>query len=216
IAQQQNLSKTLTHVIYNPVSPEFLTVPLKPATTRDLLFVGTVEKYKGVELLLNAFHAFAQKESDVHLKIVGDGRDKGTYEKLVGSLGLQYRVTFLGRIPYTELLPIYDSAAIVVAPHLWIEPFGRTVVEAMARGRVVVAANVGGPAEIIKPGTGLLFEQGNVASLAEALHEAVALKPLDYREIAGAARRWVEEHLKPDHIAAQHEQVYQQMLNGKA
>lgn len=196
-------------VIYNPVSPEYLSTPIEKGWAGHVLYVGRLEDYKGVRLLLQAWESVARANPEAHLKLIGEGAQRREYERWVEARGLQYRVTFAGKLPYERLMRTYDEAEVVVAPHLWLEPFGRTVAEAMARGKVVVAADAGGPAEIIqKKTTGLLFERGSVSALVEQLQEALQLQQYNYVEISRAARNWVTKNLSVGAIAEQYEGFY--------
>jgi glycosyltransferase involved in cell wall biosynthesis len=128
-------------------------------------------------------------------------------------LGLHYSVVFTGRIQPARLRPLIDEAQVVVAPHIWIEPFGRTVVEAMARGKVTVAARRGGPAETITDGeTGFLFTPGSTESLQKVLGDALLLAQPQRQKIGEAARNWVAAKLSPDAIAQQHEEFYRSVI----
>lgn len=210
--KQQDLTGIKTTVIYNPVSEEYLRTPVVDSPSRNILYVGTVEAYKGVGLLLDAFRNLANQFTDMQLTIVGEGAQRAEYEQQVASWGMQYRVHFIGRVAYDKLRRYYDEAGIVVAPHIWVEPFGRTVAEAMSRGKIVVAANTGGPCEIIQDGaTGLLFEKGSADSLTAKLSYALKLRDIDKREIQTRARTWVEKNLTIDSIAQQHEDLYRAM-----
>ncbi|MDZ4225563.1 MAG: glycosyltransferase, partial [Candidatus Andersenbacteria bacterium] len=178
-----------------------------------ILFVGTIESYKGVGLLLEAFKQISRQYNDINLKIVGEGAGKEGYQNWVEKNGLQYRVTFVGRVPWDHMGRIYDEAAIVVAPHIWVEPFGRTVAEAMARGKIVISANIGGPAEIIQPfKTGVLFERGSVEDLILSIGEVLEMNEFDKREISRAAREWVANNLNIEKIAREYEEVYKNYL----
>jgi glycosyltransferase involved in cell wall biosynthesis len=200
-------------VIYNSVPDSYIAARPVRAVGKTILFAGTVESYKGVGLLLEAFRALSGSEGDVHLKIVGTGAQWRQYEQQVARWGLQYRVTFTGRVSPERMGSVYDEALLVVSPHVWDEPFGRTVIEAMARERIVVAAKAGGPAEIIQPGvTGFLFERGSAAALCQALEKALHLAEIDRQEIQQAARRWVRSNLGLAHIAGQYADFYRQAL----
>lgn len=209
IQKYNRVANQKTAVIYNPIPPEFFTVPVTHVTTNNVLYVGRVEMYKGVGLLLQAWRKVAADRPEMHLYIVGEGAQQKEYEEQVAKWGLQYRVTFRGKIPAERMRQVYDDCDIVVAPHLWVEPFGRTAVEGMARSKLVIASNVGGPAEIIKHGkTGWLFKRGDAAELSKAITEVQAINHFDKRVIADAARQWVQEYLSADRIAAQYEQFY--------
>lgn len=209
IASYQPIVGKDTAVIYNPVTPEYLSAPVVSSVTKNVLYVGRVEMYKGVKLLLEAWHIVIKKHPDLRLHIVGEGAQQKEYEQLVGALGLQYSVLFKGKIPSTRMQPVYDNADIVVSPHLWAEPFGRTVVEGMARGKIVIAANCGGPAELIQDTkTGFLFERNSVQDLANKIIEAHSLTQYDKRAMSEAARLWVGSTLSLDTIAREHEEFY--------
>lgn len=212
---ERRLGKTAPHtaVLYNPVPAPYLTTrPVRPLG-QTILYAGIVESYKGVGLLLEAFRALTRQWPNIHLKIVGEGAQRRHYEQQVAQWGLRYRVNFVGRISPERMQLVYDEAAYVVAPHLWDEPFGRTVVEAMARERIVIAANAGGPGEIIQPGvTGIVFARGSRVALQAAFEYAWHMSEIDRREMQRAARRWVTQNLTIDHIARQHETFYATLI----
>lgn len=215
IAGQQDLSGVATAVIYNPVAKRYLSEPVSRGVAGTVLYVGRVEMYKGVGLLLEAWPGVAREIPNAQLKIVGEGAQRSDYEALVERSGLQYRVKFVERVPWNRMQLVYDRAAVVVAPHIWVEPFGRTVAEAMARGKIVVAANTGGPAEIIEHGrSGLLFERGSVEALKDELSKALTMPDLNRREMQKAARAWTAKHLSLETIARQHEEFYRELAAG--
>lgn len=202
-----------TQIIYNSLPPEYFEGAMAKSLNRTILFVGTVQEYKGVGLLLEAFRVLANKYPEVHLQIVGEGVERKRYERLVGQWGLQYRVKFIGRVAYERLRSIYDETAIFVAPHIWTEPFGRTCAEAMARGRIVIASNSGGPGEIIDDGkTGFLFERGSKEALVKVLERALQMRRIDEREMGQSARTWAKKNFSLDTIAEQYENAYIRLI----
>lgn len=214
IAKYQDLSRQRTRVIYNPISQEYLAEPLTKANPGNVLYVGRVEMYKGVHTLLKAWRIVADKNREARLTIAGNGAQQKEYESLVSTWGLQYRVNFIPHMPYHRLKALINESEILVAPHLWVEPFGRTVIEGMARGKVVIASNIGGPAEVIRHHkTGLLFERGSVSDLAHTLEYALALNYFDKKEIGIAARDYVRDHLNMEKIAKEHEEFYTEILH---
>ncbi len=209
ITRHQQLPGVKTTVIYNPITPEYFSSPLQAGQIGRILYLGRMEMYKGVSVLLQAFEQLAKRHSGVQLVLGGQGAQKAEYEAWAARHGLQYRVKFLGHLPWDRVMSVYDEADVVVSPHLWVEPFGRTVVEAMARGKLVVAANVGGPMEIIKAaGSGLLFERGMVDELSYALETAVTMNHYDKRAMTEKGRSWVSTALNADRIARLHEEFY--------
>lgn len=203
------LTNQKTAVIYNPIAGDYISTPVANNVTNTVYCMGRVEMYKGVRVLLDAWKIVATQKPELKLVIVGEGAQKKAYESLVDRWGLQYRVTFQGPVPAERMRAEYDKADMVVAPHLWVEPFGRTVIEAMARGKTVISANHGGPAEIINLSqAGLLFERGSAQDLAKKIIDAHDMNRYDKRELIQTGRQWVTNNLSVKAIAQQHEIIY--------
>ena len=80
----------------------------------------------------------------------------------------------VGRVPHDEVPGWLAAADVVCAPSL-LEPFGQSILEAMACGRTVVATRLGGPPEFVPPEAGILVDPLDVDELARALEAAAAL-----------------------------------------
>lgn len=209
IGRYQDLKEIESIVIHNPVQPEHLRGGRESGTAGAVLYVGRIEMYKGVDLLLEAWRIVMTKNPQAKLRIVGDGAQREEYEQYVNRHGLRYSVSFDGHMPWNRLRAVYDEAKILVAPHRWVEPFGRTIIEAMARGKIVLAANIGGPTEVIISGeTGFFFEHGSSSDLSEQLIKLLDLNAASETEIGKAAIRWVEQNLTVEKIAARYESFY--------
>jgi glycosyltransferase involved in cell wall biosynthesis len=150
-----------------------------------IMLPGRLTRWKGAEWLLRAIACLPQR--DVFCVLVGDGRFGPRLEKLAESLGLAGRIRLAG---HCEDMPAALMLADVVAcPSLKPEPFGRTVIEAQAMGRPVIAANHGGAAETIIDGeTGWRVAPGDLAALAELLSYTMALGTADRAALGAAAR----------------------------
>jgi phosphatidylinositol alpha-mannosyltransferase len=136
----------------------------------NILFVGRLEKRKGVKYLLEAFKQVKQEIPDSRLIIVGPGtRLRGKYEKHVMKSGLE-DVVFTGLVPYEELPRYYKTADVFCAPAIGRESFGIILLEAMAVGKPIVASNIEGYASVVSNGVdGLLVPPADTGSLAQAL-----------------------------------------------
>ncbi len=213
-AQQEIIEEHLDEakksiVIYNPVQPEFLSTPTQPGKLFHVLYLGRIEMYKGVDVLLHAWSEVLKTCPQARLQLVGEGANMQEFKTLAEKLQIQNSIEFSGRVAWDLLQKIYDNAAVIVSPHRWIEPFGRTVVEAMARRRVVVAANTGGPSEvIIDKKTGLLFKSGSSEELSKILIQALLLSSEDKERITSNAQSWAKEHLSIENISAQYQNFY--------
>ncbi len=79
-------------------------------------------------------------------------------------------VITIGDRAHDDVIAAIDGCRFLVSPALWPEPFGLVLIEAMARGKAVVASRAGGPREIVRDGeTGLLVTPGDTEALARAL-----------------------------------------------
>lgn len=134
-------------------------------------FVGRLQRWKRADVVIRAFReALAGK--DARLLIVGGalfGVDTGVEDELkalVRESGLADQVIFTGH--QSRVGPCLWASDAVVHSSLF-EPFGMVIVEAMASGRIVLAVNKGGPAEIIRHGRNGLLYDGSEAQLAELM-----------------------------------------------
>ena len=153
-----------------------------PGLDNRVLYVGRVTRHKGLGQLIRAVGLV----EGATLEVSGEGWWKPAAEKLVARLGLESRVRFLGWLARLELDAAYRRAGVVAVPSLWPEPFGMVGLEAMARGRPVVASATGGIPEWLADGeTGLLTPPGDVRALAGALERL--LDDADLRARMGAA-----------------------------
>ncbi len=133
------------------------------------VYVGRLAPEKGIRTLLRAW---THDAVDIPLKICGDGPLRA---EVVRAAAANPRVEWAGRLGLEEVYETMGSAALVVVPSEWFEPFGRVVIEAYAKGVPVVASRIGALEELIADGeTGLLVEPGNARDLAEKVAAVVA------------------------------------------
>jgi glycosyltransferase involved in cell wall biosynthesis len=165
-------------------SPPVANLPLvSPPEAPHLAFLGQIITGKGLDLLLEALARLPAAT----LEVAGDGSGRVEAETLARRLGLAARVRFLGAIAPERTTAVLDAARIVVVPSRWPEPFGMVGVEAMRRGRLVVAARHGGIPEWLHEGAaGYGFLPGDVADLTRVLHLALASPPAVARARAEA------------------------------
>lgn len=184
------------------VAPYFTRLPIRPLETPDGAAVFTAARLvpgKGVHLLLQA----AARVPGVRLTVAGDGPERRNLERLGASLGLTGRLSFGGWLDADGIARELDRAAVVVMPSIWPETFGIIGIEAMAHARPVVAFDVGGVREWLRPAeTGLLAPAGDVAALSDALRTIVSDAALRDR-MGRAARSTVEGRFTGEaHLAA--------------
>jgi phosphatidylinositol alpha-mannosyltransferase len=118
----------------------------------NILFVGRLEKRKGLNYLLKSYQQVKQEIPDSRLIIVGPGtRLRRKYEKQV-KRGILEDVVFVGYASYDDLPRYYKTADVFCAPATGFESFGIILLEAMAIGKPIVASNVEGYASLITHG----------------------------------------------------------------
>ena len=136
----------------------------------NILFVGRLEKRKGLIYLLKAYRQVKGRVPNARLIIVGPGtRFRKKYEKYVIHKHLR-DVVFVGMASYDELPHYYKTADIFCSPAIGGESFGIVLLEAMAVGKPIVATNIEGYARVITHGReGLLVPPKDDKELARAL-----------------------------------------------
>ena len=147
------------------------------------------------------------RESGIPLKIAAkvDKVDEVYFRSRIEPLLDQPGIEFIGEINEREKTEFLGEARALLFPIDWPEPFGLSVIEAMACGTPVLAFSCGAVAEIIDPGvTGVIVE--TMAQAIEALPEVLAL---DRR----AVRRRFDERFNATRMAKDYVQVYRSLLS---
>lgn len=128
------------------------------------LFVGRLSPEKGIETLLDA----AALAAEVPFKIVGDGPLLESVQRAVRD-ERHGRIEHVGWSDHDDVMSLMRGARFLVFPSRCYEGFGLVIAEAFACGLPVIASRLGNMAEMVDDdATGLLFEPGNAASLADA------------------------------------------------
>jgi len=121
----------------------------KSSKTKTIMFLGRLEKRKGVKYLLKAYELLSEKMPEVRLEIAGDGPEREKLEGYAKKHQLK-NVRFLGFVSEEEKLAMYKRASVFCSPALYGESFGIVLLEAMARGVVVVAGDNAGYRSVMK------------------------------------------------------------------
>ncbi|ADT85070.1 glycosyltransferase family 4 protein [Thermococcus barophilus] len=117
---------------------------------KTILYVGRLQKEKGVKELILAFNELLKKEKfNLNLLIVGDGPQRQELENLVRKLGIEDKVMFTGYLTGKPLLQAYYSADVFILPSKF-EGVPTAILEAMATGLPIIATKVGGIPWIVK------------------------------------------------------------------
>jgi glycosyltransferase involved in cell wall biosynthesis len=155
-----------------------------------VLHVGTRDGYKRFDLLLEAFAAFGELHQATLVTVGGRRQLSDAERRLINRLGLVGRVRSLGYVSDAELALWYAKARVVVVPSD-AEGFGVPLLEAMAAGTPIVAADLPVVAEVTA-GTAFVFRPGDAAEAATALTRAWSEPPASWLLVERAlrARSW--------------------------
>ncbi len=152
----------------NPVSVEKITRPERDSIT-EFLYLGQIEKHKGVLFLARAFVDLMKKENNLpcELKIVGKGSMEKELRDIIGSCP---QARFLGPARREEIPALLARADVLVAPTLVCENTPTVVSEAMACGLPVIVSDAPGASEMVEDGvTGYVFKCGDTTDLQKKL-----------------------------------------------
>ncbi|MCB2114193.1 MAG: glycosyltransferase family 4 protein [Parvularculaceae bacterium] len=167
----------------------------RPQERPYFLFVGRLEKIKGLQDVFPAFEKF----DGADLIVVGAGEYE---EELKAKAKDNPRIRFTGRLAPDDIAQYYEHAEALIVPSICYETFGIIIIEAFRQGTPVIARRLGPFPEIIESaGGGLLFE--TPADLAAALAE-IATKPARRDELSMNARRGFEKYWREDVVVDQY------------
>jgi glycosyltransferase involved in cell wall biosynthesis len=138
----------------------------------QVVMVGVLSKFKNTDLVIRAVHLLHQQKKYQHIRLVikGKGFEKESLTQLAATLGISGSVEIIDTFYSDDQLAnlLCSSRALVHAAHN--EPFGLSVIEALACGTPAVVTGTGGTRETVGNGqSGLYFEPGNLADLAQKL-----------------------------------------------
>jgi glycosyltransferase involved in cell wall biosynthesis len=139
----------------------------KKDLARRFLYLGRLDKAKGIDLLCQAFSRVAGQNEDFLLRIAGWG-------PLEASLREKYKnqsnIVFTGPVFGAQKAELFKVSDVMVAPSVIPEPFGIVITEAYAYGVPVITSRAGAFPEIVRDGeTGFLVKTGSVDDLCSAL-----------------------------------------------
>lgn len=214
------------NVVYNGIDVERFSVPKNVVELKSsygvklgekvISYIGRLEKEKGIETLIKAFALLRQENIASKLLIAGKPLFSGeeylsTVEKLTADLNISEDVRFLGHL--SDPRPLYQVSDVNVLPSLWLEAFGRVIIESMASGTPSLGSRVGGIPEIL---TGefsdWLFEPGNEHDLFVKLKNVLEWRDTD-PNLAQRCRQHVANNFSLGKTIDGVEAILQQALN---
>ncbi len=161
--------------------PDATVAALKSQYGQFVLYFGRLSQEKGLEVLVRA-----AAERGFKLVLAGDGPAREALETLVRELKAD--VVFAGHLRGQALWGHVLAADVVTLPSIWYENAPKSILEAQARGRVVVVSAIGGLPEMVANNvTGYLAKPGDVTDLGRVIAAALKLSPEEAANIGSAA-----------------------------
>lgn len=168
-----------------------------------LLFIGQLNEQKGVDVLIRAAAKVRTIVPGIRLKIVGDGPDEKKLRDLADDLHVSRHVEFSGRLSNDDVMKEYDAASCVVIPSRFAENCSMVGVEALSKGKIIIASRIGGLPDLVdEQETGFLVQANDPDDLADAILHLLQ-NPSLLSTMGGPARAKYERSFsKPAYTAA--------------
>ena len=206
----KTITKRPISIIPNGIDLQKYRVTRKPDVhaTKTILYIGRLEKRKGIQYLLDAFQQL--DDTNVRLVIAGTGADREKLEEHVHEQQIKH-VEFLGFVSEQTKLELLSQADLFCSPAIYGESFGIVLLEAMATGTVTVAANNPGYVSVMKDrGVMSLVNPRDAEEFTRRLH--LLLYDQDIRKLW---QNWAKEYVQQfDYVKVvdQHERLYKELI----
>lgn len=195
--------------------PNFLAIDnFQPNYRHDnyLLYLGRLEKEKGIFTLLEGFKKVSSELPNLKLKIAGTGSIQNELAQQIAKQKFD-NVELLGFKKGKELEDLTRDALGIVIPSECYENYPFSCLEAMAYGKPVIATRIGGIPEQVEDGeTGFLFKPFNAGELAEKIQLLASMSEEEVEVIGRKARKKIEETNSPDVYLNKIENIYSNLL----
>lgn len=210
-------------VVPNALSLDEFSIQPRPqslSSTVSILFVGRLERVKGVAVLAQAIPKVVARVPNVRFIFAGEElrtasgtSQRAELEAELTSNGVQSHVEFVGAVDHATLMSLYQRADICVVPSTLYESFSYTCAQAMAAGKPVVATRIGGIPETVDDGvSGIIVSPGNVDELAQAIIRLACDQGL--REQMGrAGRAKAAREFDAIKVAGKNLAIYERAIN---
>lgn len=178
----------------------------------ELLYVGRLEREKGVDILLEALPAVLDAIPRAHLTLVGGGSQENALRKKAEQGGLAPAVRFVTQVPRHELAAHYARAAACILPSVWTENSPLVAYECHLAGLPMLGSRIGGIPELIDPDCGFTFTPRDPADLARAVIRFLRLPLSERDKMSAAAKARARSHDRARHVE-QIEALYREALS---
>ena len=213
--------KEKINVVYNGMDMEyFRNLPLKGHFKKKykilgkmVLYLGRINKSKGLEPVIRAFSKLSEEMKDVTLVIVGSGdpRYKSKLEELAKLEGIFNKIIYTGYVEEASRISAYVDADLFVHTVLYMGGVGITPLEAIICGTPIIVTNECG--EIIKKaGCGEIVEYGNIQELKEKI-KMLLENPDKGKKMVKKGIDYINKNLVLDKVVTKIEEIYESCLD---
>jgi glycosyltransferase involved in cell wall biosynthesis len=207
VDHRQNLphTKVIYHGIEDPLPiPDRST----PSQKLRIAYVGRLVPEKGISVLLEAAKILKAEGHDFEIRIIGDGSERHNLQEFIQRQRLAPFTSITGFLTGDAFGYALRDVSVVVMPSTWEETAGLAAIEQMMRGRLVIAADIGGLTEVIGD-AGLKFAPGNAVFLADCLRTVIK-NPALIDSFGEKARSRALQLFQRSKMITEHAQIYRQ------
>ena len=192
-----------------PVAPDTIAA-VKARYGRLLLYFGRLSVEKGLSVLVDA-----AKRAGVTLVFVGEGKEEAGLRAKAAELGVTAH--FTGHLKGAELWAHVQAAVAIALPSIWYEIAPKSILEAQARGKVIITSAIGGLPEMVEDNvTGFVVPPNDADALGVAIAKAFALSEAELAKLGEAARAYALATFTRDRYFTEMTAIYDALLRRPA
>lgn len=174
----------------------------------NILYVGSLEKHKGVDKLAPVINGLRQRDLEAQLTVVGTGELQSKMEQQIAEFDIEDSVNFAGFVPNEQLPGLYANHDLFIHPGIWEEPLARVYIEALATGTPIVTRQYGSIDTII--GDGGVTTDGSVEHFVQSIANLIRENRLPV--LSEGAKSHVSRY-DQDQIVFKVEEMYNSLLS---
>jgi glycosyltransferase involved in cell wall biosynthesis len=189
-----------------PVAPGAVEA-IRARYGRFLLYFGRLSVEKGLSILVEG-----AKRAGVSLVFVGEGKEKAELRAKAAELGVAAH--FTGHLKGAELWAHVQAACAIALPSIWYEIAPKSILEAQARGKVVITTAIGGLPEMVEDGvTGYVVPPNDAVALGAAIARVLDMSDAERDRLGEAARQRALSTFTRDRYFSEMTAIYQNLLS---
>ena len=175
-------------------------------------YAGRLAIEKGLPVMLDACAKLAAEGREFGMRIVGEGYERPSLEKMARDLKIDSRVQFLGACPVSKVQESLGHPVAVIMPSICEDVAPLAAYEQLMHGQLVIASDIGGLGEIVD-GVSLKFPAGDSDALAVCMRRALD-EPAMVGDLRARAQQRAFDAFTQQRMVANHLAVYKEVIGG--